>query len=207
MSPVNRKEPAGVVRRAPARRHPPQIEPGPHVVRAAGVREDIRHLERRVELEPVRAARAEPAEVADGDAREPGIVEPGVAVEPRYAKAGARARRPVDVKRIHGVEVDAVVADPEIVEQVGSQRMRVRAQPVLVHTRLGHRSDRNRRVENIGVEAIVPVVADVQPDLVAQILVDAGEHLVDVVAGGTGRLEIIGRARPVRLGVVPKQVE
>ena len=59
----------------------------------------------------------------------------------------AGVRLPAHVERIHGVEVDPVIADPEIVVQVRPQRVRVGEQPVLVHARLGHPGDGNRRVK------------------------------------------------------------
>ena len=129
--------PPRVVRRTPAGGQPPQIEPGAHVVRAAGVGEDVRQLERRVELVPVRAAAAEAAEGAgEIDGRDAGVAERDVAIE-----AGNAEIRAGDAVAVHGeviqrVEIDAVVADPEIVEQRRRQRVRVRDQRVLVDARL-----------------------------------------------------------------------
>ena len=109
------EEAARVVRRPPAGRQPPQVEPGADVVRAARVGEHVRHLERRVELVPVRAAGAEPAEVADVDAGDAGIVVLHVAVEPGNAERRAGVRPAVHGEVVQRVEVDAVVADPEVV--------------------------------------------------------------------------------------------
>ena len=200
------EEPARVVRRAPAGRHPPQVEAGADVVRSAVVGEHVRQLERRVELEPVRPARPEPVEVADVDAGKAGIVERRVAVEPGNSQRRSGVRWSADIEGIHGIEVDAVIADPEVVEQVRPQRVRVRKQPVLVDARLRDRRHGDDRVADVRVEAVVPVVADVQPNLVAEILIDPGQDLVDVVGVGARRLQVVGGASPVRLGVVLQEL-
>ena len=135
--------PARVVGRTAAGGQPAQVEAGADVVRAAGVGQHVRHLERRVELIPVRAAAAEPAEVADVDARDARVAVPDVAVEARNAQvgpaSGGRSRR-----RIQRVEVDAVIADPEVVVQGRRQRVRVGDQRVLVDARLRRPGDGNR---------------------------------------------------------------
>ena len=91
---VEREAAAGVVRRLPARLQPPQIEPGADVMRAPVVGDDVRELERRVELQPVRAAAPMPVKPRDGEARDARIVEPHVAVEAGDAEDGAGVARP-----------------------------------------------------------------------------------------------------------------
>ena len=138
----------------------------------------------------------------------PGLLYLTSPSKPGMPSAGPGVGRPAHRERIHGVEVDAVIADPEVVEQVRPQRVGVGEQPVLVDARLRDRRDRNRGVEDVAVEAVVPVVADVQPDLVADVLIDAGQDLVDVVAcrrsGPAGCWRVPGT---VRLRVVLQQLQ
>ena len=161
MSPVKLKQPARIVGGAAAGGEPPQIEAGADVVRAARVRQHVRHLERRVELIPVGAAAAEPGEVADVDAREPGVAVAHVAVEARECRATSRRLPvPLTANGVQRVEVDAVIADAEVVVQVRRQRVGVGDQRVLVDARLRHRGRRDRGVEDVAAEAVVPVVAE-----------------------------------------------
>src|SRR4029453_15781533 len=87
---------ARVVGRTPARRQPAQVEAGADVVRSAVIGHDVRHLKRRVELEPVRAGRPESVEVADVDGRNAWIVVTDVTVEAGNAEVGAGCGQPVD---------------------------------------------------------------------------------------------------------------
>ena len=98
-----------------------------------------------------------------------------------------------------------MVADPEVVVEIRSQRVRVGEQGVLVHTWLGDAGDGNRA--DVGVVAVVPVVAEIQSDFVADILIDAGEDLVDDVLACRIRLDVVGGARPVRGRIVLQQLE
>jgi hypothetical protein len=152
-------------------------------VRSAVIGHDVRHLKRRVELEPVRTGRPEPVEVADVDGRNAWIVVADVTVEAGNAEIGAGCWHTVYREVIQRVEVDAVIADAKIVVQIGPQRVRVRKQRVLVHARLRDHLDGNRcrRISDIAGVAVVPVVAKIQPGFVAEVLIDAGEDLVDVV--------------------------
>ena len=125
-----------IVGRSPPRRHAPHIEPGADVMRSARIRQHVRRLKRRVELIPVRAAAAQPAERADVDAREARIVVPDVAIEAGNAELRSGGGQVVHGEVIQRVEADAVVADPEIVEQIRFQRVRVGNQRVVVDARL-----------------------------------------------------------------------
>ena len=160
------------------------------------MREHVGHLERRVELIPVRAG-AEPAEIADVDARQPGVAVFHVAIEAGDAQRRARVCRTVDREGIERVEVHPVVADPEVVEQVRLQRVGIPAEPVVVDARLRHRGRRDRGVEDVAAEAVVPVVADVQPDLVADVLIDAARNWSTLSVFGLGPCQLF--ATPVRL--------
>jgi hypothetical protein len=71
---------------------------------------------------------------------------------------------------------------------VGKQR-------VLVDPRLGHAGDRNGA--NRRVQAVVPVVPRIEAHLVAKILIDTAEELIDVVLVGTIRLKVVRGPRAV----------
>ena len=107
-------------------------------------------------------------------------------------------------KLIQRVEVEAVVADAKIVEQVRLQRVGIGEERVLVHPRLRHAGRRNRPDRRI--EAVVPVVAHIQADLVADVLIDPSEELIDVVLVRRRRRQIVGGAGGVRRRVVLQQV-
>ncbi len=208
MSPVKSKRPRGSLAARRPVRHPPQVEAESHVVRAAVVGHDVRHLERRVELVPVRPRGAKPAERADVDRRDARIVVADVAVEAGNAEVGARCRDAAHREGIQGVEIDPVIADPEVVVQVRPQRVRIGEQRVLVDTGLRDHLDRNRRWRNPDVvrEAVVPVVAEIQASLVADVLIDAEQDLVDVVVRSGVGLQVRRRPRLVCRRVVLQQL-
>ena len=169
-------------------------------MRSAVIGHDVRHLKCRVELVPVRTRRPQAGEVADVDSWYAWVVISDVTVEAGNAEPRADARQVVHVEVVQCVEVDAVVAGPKIVEQARAQRVRVGEQPVLVHAGLRDHLDRNgrRRVSDVGGVTVVPVIAEVQPYLVADVLVDACEDLVDVVGRGSVGLHVGRYPRLVR---------
>ena len=169
-------------------------------MRSTVVVQDVRHLKCGVELIPVRTRRTEPVEVADVDGRDSWILVGDVAGEAGNAEIRACRRHAVHGEVIQRVEVDAVVPDPEVVVQVRPQRVCVGKQRVLVHAGLRDHLDRNgrRRVPDVGGVTVVPVIAEVQPYLVADVLVDACEDLVDVVGRGSVGLHVGRYPRLVR---------
>src|SRR5439155_62402 len=139
-------------------------------------------------------------EVADVDSWYAWVVISDVTVEAGNAEIHAGRGDAVHGEVIQRVEVDAVVPDPEVVVQVRPQRVCVGKQRVLVHAGLRDHLDRNgrRRVSDVGGVTVVPVIAEVQPYLVADVLVDACEDLVDVVGRGSVGLHVGRYPRLVR---------
>src|SRR5262249_19699019 len=84
-----------------------------------------------------------------------------------------------------------------------------REQRVLVDARLRDHLYGNggRRVADVDRVAVVPVVPEVQPGLVAQVLVDADERLIDVVRGLGIRLHVRGGCPLRRCREVVQQVQ
>ncbi len=104
---------------------------------------------------------------------------------------------PADGEVVQRIEVDAVVADAEVVEQRRRDRLLVRHERVLVLARLVEPAGRAEGAEP--VEGVDPVVASVDARRVGEDLVDTRtSNLVDVVLGQHRPLVVVGRARQVR---------
>src|SRR5438552_19130631 len=76
---------------------------------------------------------------------------------------------------VQRIVINGVVADSEIVDHVRRERMRVGGQQVLVDT--WNNSARRRDGRGTRVEFVLPVVARIQPDLVAAVPIDPGQAL------------------------------
>ena len=78
-------------------------------MRAPVVGDDVRELERAVELQPVRAAQHDAVKAGDGEVRDARIVEPHVAVEAGNAEIGASRGQAVHLEGIQRVLGHGVV--------------------------------------------------------------------------------------------------
>src|SRR5262249_32674320 len=131
-----REQSARIVGGLPSSCEAAQIETSTNVVRAAVPRENVRGLERRVELVPVGSTRRQRAEVAGVHARKPWVVVYRVAVDPRNPQRRPGALLVVDRELVQRVEVQPMVADTEVVDQRWRQRVGVGDERVLVYSRL-----------------------------------------------------------------------
>ncbi len=156
------------------------------------------------QLVPRVADAREPGEVDRRDAR---VVVADVAVEAGDADVGAGRRHPFDHQVVERVQVEAVVADPEVVEERRRQRLLPGHQGVLVLAWLEQAGGGDDVAE--AVERVHPVVADVEARRVADVLVDPQQQLVDVALGQRRCLIVVAgavrRPRQVRQRVVLQQ--
>ena len=162
-------------------------------VRALRPTDLIGCLPGQVVLEPVGAAVAEARKARDVEIGNAGIVKPDVSIEARDTELRSRVFEPVHVEVVQRGGIEVLAPDAELVYQGGLQRVGIADAEVVAR----HRSRaRAGRIRGAGQQVHrLPLVTEIQPDSVAQVLIDPVDRLVRIVVIRQTRGEIVLVAR------------